>query len=286
MRRHLLIIDAQNDFCDLPPEWCPPNSPYPALNWPPKRPAPALPVPGAHADMLRLSQWLSQHGAHIQALTLTFDTHQRLDIAHPDFWLDLVRRTHPLPFTTIAAADVRAGRFAPAREENFARALSYLDALESCGLYRLTVWPVHCEVGSWGHGLHPAVLSAVGQWQSHSQRFVRSVLKGLNPWTEHYSALRAEVPDPNDPTTALDHSLLAQLAECDQLIIAGEASSHCVRATVQDLITFGGADLAARTVLLRDCMSPVSGFIHEQERFFHTAQAAGVQLSSTEELVF
>ena len=40
---HLLIIDPQNDFCDLPEAYCPelPDG---------SRLTPALPVPGAHAD--------------------------------------------------------------------------------------------------------------------------------------------------------------------------------------------------------------------------------------------
>ena len=41
---HLLVIDPQNDFCDLPATWLPPDA------------APALAVPGAHADMLRVAQ--------------------------------------------------------------------------------------------------------------------------------------------------------------------------------------------------------------------------------------
>ena len=43
MRHHLLIIDPQNDFCDLPHA--------------------ALPVSGANADLMRLAQLIKQHAA-------------------------------------------------------------------------------------------------------------------------------------------------------------------------------------------------------------------------------
>ena len=51
MNRHiaLLIIDPQNDFCDLPESW---RGHDPVRN---VTVAPALPVAGAHADMLRLA---------------------------------------------------------------------------------------------------------------------------------------------------------------------------------------------------------------------------------------
>ena len=46
---HLFIIDPQNDFCDLPTDW---QGVDPLSG---SRLAPALPVAGAHADMLRLA---------------------------------------------------------------------------------------------------------------------------------------------------------------------------------------------------------------------------------------
>ena len=52
----LLVIDPQNDFCDLPAVW----QPVDALTG--QRTAPALPVPGAHADMQRLAQFIRQQG--------------------------------------------------------------------------------------------------------------------------------------------------------------------------------------------------------------------------------
>ena len=166
--------------------------------------------------------------------------------------------------------------------------LAYLDALEAQGRYTLMVWPVHCEIGSWGHGLHADVLAACGAWQASRQRAVQHVFKGMNPWTEHYSALQAEVPDPADPATALDTRLLQRLGEADLLLIGGEASSHCVRATtehiVQHLPRLQPGWTAERIVLLTDCMSPVAGFEAQHGAFLEAMRTQGAQLADSSQI--
>ena len=263
----LLVIDPQNDFCDLPAA---------------TGATPALPVPGAHADMQRLARWIATQSDRLAGITITLDSHQAYDIAHPDFW----QQGHggPVaPLTPITAADVRAGRYAPqdADPQVLQRTLAYLDALEATGRYTLMVWPLHCEIGSWGHGVHADVLAACRAWQAQQHRAVHHVFKGMNPWTEHYSALCAEVPDAQDPDTGMNEALLARLARADQLVIAGEAGSHCVRATTEHIVQniarhWGGADYS-RIVLLTDCMSPVTGFAAAQTDFVAQMRAAGVR---------
>lgn len=263
-RTQLLIIDPQNDFCDLPPDWRPSSAAAAAPF------APSLPVAGAHADMQRLAQWIAQQSPQLDGITITLDSHQAYDIAHPAFWQQGDGSAVP-PFTTITAAQMRAGSFRPRNPDERQRTLAYLDALEAQGRYTLMVWPLHCEIGSIGHGVHADVLNACRQWQSQRQRAVHHVFKGMNPWTEHYSALRAEVPDPQDPATGLNTALLQQLAQADTLVIAGEAGSHCVRATtehiVQNIAPLWGAEDFSRIVLLTDCISPVAGFEAAQDTF-------------------
>lgn len=58
----------------------------------------------------------------------------------------------------------------------------------------------------------------------------------MNNLTEWYSAIRAEVPLPVDPTTETNTALINRLKEADRLIIAGQALSHCVRFTLLDII--------------------------------------------------
>ncbi|WP_422848793.1 cysteine hydrolase [Acidovorax sp. M14] len=271
----LLVIDPQNDFCDLPASDRPAGS------------APSLPVAGAHADMQRLADFIRARGGQIDAITVTLDSHQRFDIAHPGFW-QTGAGAEVAPFTPITAAQVRAGDFMPRDVAALPRTLAYLDALEAQGRYTLMVWPVHCEIGSWGHCIHADVLAACGDWQLQRQRAVRNVFKGTNPWTEHYSAIEAEVPDADDASTALNTALLQSLGQADQLLIAGEASSHCVRSTtehiVQHLPRLVPGWQASRIVLLTDGMSPVAGFEAQHQAFLDGMRTAGAQLASMSEI--
>lgn len=268
----LLLIDPQNDFCDLPVSLCPPGL------------APSLPVPGAHADMQRVARWLRAQSQQVDHITITLDSHQVFDIAHPAFWQTAAGTAVPA-FTAITGQDVRQGTFAPRNPSYLARALAYIDALEARGRYTLMVWPVHCEVGSWGHGVHADVLAACAAWQVDHQRAVLNVFKGTNPWTEHYSALEAEVPDAQAPETCLNQPLLSLLLQAERLVVAGEASSHCVRSTVEHVLEHAPSGFAKRLVLLSDGMSPVTGFDAAHAAFLDRLQAAGAQLQTTHSLI-
>lgn len=269
----LLVIDPQNDFCDLPDDRCPPHE------------RPSLPVPGAHADMQRLARWLDAHTARLDQIAITLDSHHHLDIAHPGFWRQTDAASGALtavqPFTTITAAAVRAGRYQPRHPSETARALRYLEALEARQRYELMVWPVHCEIGSWGHAVHGDLRDSYNRWEATTGRGVQKWLKGQNPWTEHYSALLAEVPDALDPATELNHALLAQLGGSSRIFIAGEASSHCVRATVHDLWEHLPAE---RLVLLSDCLSPVQGFEAVHREFLDQARERGTTVLRSDEV--
>jgi nicotinamidase-related amidase len=272
----LLLIDPQNDFCDLPASIAG---------------VPALPVTGANADMQRVANLIAKGGSGLDDIVITLDSHHRVDIAHPTFW-----RTGDgaavAPFTTITAAQVRAGEFVPAAAVQgregagqavatvLQRVLAYLDALEAQGRYSLMVWPVHCEIGTWGHNVHSAVRAAYNQWEDRRLRQVLKVTKGDNPWTEHYSALQAEVPDPDDAATWLNRSLLARLDAFDTIWIAGEASSHCVKATTEHLADHLPSGRLGKLVLLTDGMSAVGGFEAQAADFIARMRERGVQTAT------
>ncbi|MDR3213733.1 MAG: cysteine hydrolase [Azoarcus sp.] len=267
---HLLIIDPQNDFCDLPEAECSGN-------------VPTLPVPGAHADMLRLAALIDQGGKGIAAITVTLDSHYRLDIAHPGFW-QRADGGALAPFTQIHANDVKAGAFRPRAANMLLRVITYLDALEAAGRHIHMVWPVHCELGAWGHNAHEAVRRAYNRWEDATSSNAEKILKGLYPLTEHYSAIRAEVPDPASPDTLTHNALLDRLANADEILVAGEASSHCVKATVEDVATYR-PDTAKRIVLLADCMSPVTGFADAQKEFFDDIRQRGARIATCAEIL-
>ncbi len=271
---HLLIVDPQNDFCDLPIAYQPSdplNDGYVLT--------PQLPVPGAHADMLRLAQ-LIRHGTDaIAGITMTLDSHHHIGIERPDFWLQ--RDGGPVaPFTRLSSADVRGGKFLPRNGAAKDKVLAYLNALEAAGRHIHTIWPVHCEIGTWGHNVHADVLAACNAWERHHCQPVMKVLKGSNPYTEHYSALMAEVPDPADAGTQLNRQLLESLASAQVLLVAGEAGSHCVQATMEHYAHYAGPDATAKVVLLTDCMSPIPGFETAYAAFLADMQRHGARLST------
>lgn len=274
----LLIIDPQNDFCDVPVAYRP-QDPLAAADAPPI--APSLPVPGAHADMLRLAQFIDQVGDRLDAITVTLDSHHSVGIERPGFWM-LPDGSPVPPFTPITLAAFRAGDYVLRDVTQSERVAAYLQALEAAGRYTHMVWPAHCEIGTWGHNVHAAIARAYGRWEHRHARIARKVLKGSNPYTEHYSAIRAEVPESTDVQTNVNRELLAALEKAPLLLVAGEAGSHCVRGTVEHIIEYLG-NTCPPIMLLTDCMSPVSGFEAPYADFLARMKAGtNTTLTSTE----
>ena len=253
----LLIIDPQNDFLDIP--------------------GAALPVPGADADMQRLADWLGRHLAQVQSITVTLDSHASVGVERTTFWQD-AQGLPVAPFTLITAADVLAGRFAPRHADKCDEVLRYLQALEAGGERQLVVWPVHCVTGTWGHNIHGALAQAIAAWEAQSGQVCHKVLKGQHPLTEQYSVFRAEVPRADDAGTQLDQALMRRLAtQTGTLLVAGEALSHCVAASVDDMLAHLPPERLQCSVLLTDCMSPVTGFEAMGQDFLQRARGMGVQ---------
>lgn len=274
--RHMLVIDPQNDFCDLPTTyWAPdPGAGPKALN------QPGLPVQGAHADMQRLAAFIRAQASNIDAITVTLDSHQGVSIERPAMWMHADGKALE-PFTPIQAIDVQQGRYVVRNPEYAQRVLAYLQALEAQGRFTHMVWPPHCEIGTWGHQVHSDVLHAYRYWEQVSMQPVTKIIKGSNPFTEHYSAIVAEVPDNSDPASQLNQALLDSLDEADQVIVGGEAASHCVRCTLEHILQYGRHGDLSRYVLLEDCVSVIKGFEQAYQEFLAFAQRNGLRVSRT-----
>lgn len=264
----LLIIDPQNDFCDVP--------------------GAALPVPGAKADLLRLADFIPRIEHILDSITITFDTHPTVAIERPGFW-QTDTGAPVAAFTQIRAADVQAGRFVPRTAALMPQVLAYLDALEQGNKYTLMVWPPHCVLGTWGHAMPEELARSVARWEVRTQTAANKVLKGLNPMTEQYSAIRAEVPVPDDARTNWNTDLVKSVSPGSYgfLLIAGEALSHCVRATVLDLFSVFTIGQCVRTILLQDCMSSVPGFEAQAQSFLaHVSSKFDVNIMTTEQAMY
>jgi len=115
----------------------------------------------------------------------------------------------------------------------------------------------------------PAVAGALRRWEERECKRVDYVAKGHNPWTEHYSAVRADVPDPFDSSTQLNIGLLTILEGADLIALSGQALSHCVANTADYL----GQASVHKLVLIEDTSSPVPGF----EDLAHSSPVPGFE---------
>jgi len=254
----LLIIDPQNDFCDTKGALC---------------------VAGANKDMDRLAKMIRRLKDTLNDIHITLDSHHFVDIAHPIFWVD-EHGNHPNPFTIISSSDVAKGVWRATFPPFSARAKEYVAKLEANGRYPLCIWPPHCLIGSWGYGVYPAVFDSILEWE---RGFAAAdyVTKGSNMWTEHYSAVQADVPDSADPDTQLNMRLITTLQQADIILLSGEARSHCLANTVRDIANNFGEENIKKMVLLQDATSDVTGFEKFGEDFVKDMVKRGMQLSST-----
>ena len=270
MNIHLLVIDPQNDFLDQPEA--------------------TLPVTGAMEDMKNLATMVDRVGQKLQKIHVTLDSHHLVDIAHPAFWRDQNGKS-PDPMTKIPAASIEDGTWTPRLPDLRTYAIGYAKQLEADGKYTIMVWPPHCLIGSWGHNVQSDLAAALDRWSTARVRNVDYVTKGTNVLTEHYGALMAEVPVAKDPSTQLNGRFLQMLQEADLIVVAGEASSHCVKATIEQVADNIGDEHLKKFKLLTDCMSPVYApdfgvdFRPQADQFLKDMAGRGMELTTSVEFL-
>ena len=226
---------------------------------------------GAVDDNRRLCEFIYRNLHLITRITASMDTHTAMQIFHPFFIVDNQGK-HPPAHTQITYEDVRSGRwkFNPQAAASLnlkpdygqAHLLHYTQELEARGKYNLTIWPYHSMVSGIGHALVSAIDEALFFHTVSRSSQTHFEIKGGNPLSEHYSILGPEVMD--DPfgreIGEKNQMFIQTLLEFDAVIIAGQAKSHCVAWTIEDLlgdIYDRNADLARKVYLLEDCTSAV-----------------------------
>lgn len=263
MKVYLLVIDPQTDFCS-------PNG--------------SLSVAGAHDDMVRLATMVKSNH-RIDDIYVTLDSHPRIHIAHPNFWRNS-KGQMPAPFTQITAQDVRDGIWTPVKLSLQKRALDYVQKLDASKRYGLTIWPIHCVIATPGHCVYAPFQEALNEWQDKRIAVPTYITKGTNVFTEHYSAIKAEVPDPEDAGTQINVQFLQAVNEADIVLLAGEAGSHCLANTIRDAVDWFGTQtgddsFTKKLVLLEDCTSPVTGFEPQQDAMIKDMVAKGMRVSKS-----
>jgi nicotinamidase-related amidase len=228
---------------------------------------------GAIDDSRRIAELVYRNLGVITEITTTMDTHLAYQIFFPSFWLD--KADQPLtPHRVVTSDQIAAGEVRPNPAiakwlcgGNYTwlckQVLHYTKELERAGKYQLYLWPPHCLLGSDGHAL-AGVIHEARMFHAFSRTAQSHVeVKGGNPLTENYSVLRPEV------LSRFDGAALAQrntqfvqtLLSADAVVIAGQAASHCVKSTIDDLLSEIAANdptLAKKVYLVTDCMSAVT----------------------------
>ena len=264
---HLLLIDVQKDFC------FPGGTLYVG----------GYSGTGAIDDNIRIAKFIYQNLKYITDITTTFDTHFAYQIFFPWFWLDT--NDQPLsPHTMIKVEDGfmintdPAGKVLHKRvrpnpavawwlcKKNYLwlvkQVMFYNNELAKAGRYTLYLWPPHCLLGSNGYTLAGVI---------HEARMFHAIIRGSQSWgevkgghplTENYSVLRPEVLMRWDghPLTQKNTRFLKTLLSADAVVVAGQADSHCVRSTIDDLlneIVSTDPALAKKVYIMIDCMSSV-----------------------------
>ena len=254
---HLLLIDAQKDFC------FPKGSLYVG----------GRSGRGAVDDNRRIAEFVYRNMNVLTNVTTTMDTHFGFQIFFPSFWVD--KDDKPLaPFREISTDDIDRGDVRPNPavagwlcNGNYPwllkQARFYCAELEKAGKYRLYLWPPHCILGSDGHAL-VGVLHEARMFHAFARGAQSWVeVKGGNALTENYSVLRPEVLMRHDgqPLAQRNTAFIKTLFTVDAIVIAGQAASHCVKSSIDDLldeIVAQDRQLARKFYVLADCMSAVT----------------------------
>ncbi|PRD46301.1 cysteine hydrolase family protein [Sphingobacterium haloxyli] len=260
-RALLLAIDVQNDFMQN---------------------IGSLPVAGSKGDVQRLTRWMYCNLESLTHVICSLDCHSMMQIFHPVWWLDQEGK-HPKPFTIISYEDVASGIWVAANGES-ERSLEYLRNLESAGNKQLCIWPYHCLEGTFGAKLESEFTKMLYFHAAARNATPKLIYKGQNPYTEMYGIIKAEY----DKEHYINYAVLDAIQNCDAIFIAGEASSHCVLASVEQILEYYAADrsVTSRITLLEDCMSPIIGFEDStRQRFEELRDRHGIQIRKSTEVI-
>lgn len=262
MRVDLIVIDGENDFLATGKE------PFNTGN---RRGA--LCVDGASAEAYLLADMIDRLRGKIHKIHATLDAHQRHDGSHNIAWKTRNGAVAD-PFTIVTHDMVKNQDFVPTLKfgvwegqvvPSYKWALNYTGALDARGRNPLCLWPVHCEIGGWGSCVYQPLKDAYDRWCDEHNGWIDYVTKGVWPWTEHYSAIIADVPDPTRPETGMNTVLLDDAGKADIIVFAGWAGSHCTKWTGTDAVNYFGEDppgsgsneFVRKLVILEDCCAAV-----------------------------
>lgn len=241
----MMIIDMQIDFCHKHG---------------------TLYVPGAEDDIRRLIQFILREIEKLTSIFASLDSHLLFQIFYRSWW-QLMSRQKPETFTEIY-------KDAPANKHALAKSISdgdiqptidplwsieYVETLMKQANKPLCIWPYHTMLGTPGQALDP-VLYEILAFHSFARKSQLNFLqKGQIPQTEMYGILSPEVKIPKHKLGGFNVDFLTMLMKFDKVLVAGQAKSHCVLASLYQIYEYfkNDRDTLSKIYILEDCMSSV-----------------------------
>jgi nicotinamidase/pyrazinamidase len=294
MNRQVVCVDGQADF-GMPPDMIPgmkSGALYVCQDRKSLKTMISDPL-GGYQAMLRFAKFIKRMVPVLDDLHMTLDMHQYNHIANNVLYRDKKGNVPP-PFTQITE-EMAVNReivpvIASAMIDYGGKTMSFYDywlyyirQLKSNNRYGLTLWPVHCLLDGPGSSLIPELSEACQAYASQRHAVVDFVNKGSDYRTEHYSAVKAEVPDPDDMVgTGLNMRLVNTIETADELYWGGIAGDYCVQNTFVDATANFGPDVLQRSVLLLDCIASIdqSAF----QKFVKEMVAKGVRTAESKDV--
>lgn len=286
----LVIIDPQNSFCKVVP-----SAEQQILH------DGELCVTGAWESMaVRLPKMIRKAKKKFKKIDVSLDSHRPHHIAHPCLYKDR-NGNPPNPFTIMreengsiigSVFNTNTGSFNDIGEFTgiipsiHKKIVTYLIALKAGNKFPHCIWPMHCLIGTPGHNVVAPLMEALFEWEIETISDVNYITKGSNTFVEHFSAVKAEVSDPSDPSTQINADFIQSLDENDENVFVGEARSHCLNNTLRDIVKYSAnTDFVKKCVLLTDACDDVPGFESYGEDFVKDMTALGMKTSTTVDYV-
>ena len=258
---------------------------------------------GAIEDSVRTATFIYRELAHIDSIMRIFDTHEFFHIHTPSFWQ--YADGTPISANTVIPLEFIAGgqvEVVPAMANLMgwdnaswlnAYVIHYAMKLEREGKKTLIAWAPHAIIGTSGHAQMGTILEATAFHAYARRADNRSEIKGGEFLSECFSALGPEVCMTQDGMILDDGKrrtrLVEEMLDYDAVIFVGQAASHCVMSTIDDVITYlrtnNLMDLAKKFYVARDgmsavCLSAFGGpdFTDVAEEAFDRYQRAGMNV--------
>lgn len=235
---------------------------------------------GGEQALLNAATLINEKTDRIHRLMLTGDDHQHFNIGCI-LWFINDKGNHPDIFSTIHSHDFDRGVWRCTLPEHQAWTSYYLHELEAKGK-RHMVFPEHGERNTISASFVDSIQDAASRWELFHKRNMSIFRKGRNPRVEQLSAIRAEVIDPDDPSTSMNELLIGEISQCHKVGAFGLALSHCLGFSLLDIFDVR-PDLLERITLLTDATVNVRGYETQGEEIVSTLVNRGMSRSTTKE---